>query len=190
MEKRAFLEVAGNLTKDHVRVFGAGLTGRLLWKDYSGRHDLALLSSMGSGIPFALGLALALPHRLVSVFEGDGSVLMNLGGLSTVARYGSPNLLIIIMDNRSHETTGGQETATAYGADLAAVAEACGIRSVSRADAADELRAALLEPPDGHGPRVVVAYVKRDDELFAPRIDTPADSLLEQFQKSLAAEES
>ena len=105
------------------------------------QHAMGLASSLG------LGIALAQPTRKVIVFDGDGSVLMNLGGLTTLARYAPPNLTHVIFDNESLLSVGGFPTATATGTDLAGVARAAGIRSVRAVDNvesfADETRAAL-----------------------------------------------
>src|SRR5574341_1985619 len=74
-------------------------------------HAMGLASSMG------LGIALALPERQVVVLDGDGSLLMNLGTLSTMARYRPGNLLHLVMDNQTLLSTGGSPTATATGTD-------------------------------------------------------------------------
>ncbi|WIG59905.1 MAG: Sulfopyruvate decarboxylase - beta subunit [Ktedonobacterales bacterium] len=96
-------------------------------------HAMGLASSMG------LGIALALPERKVVVVDGDGSLLMNLGTLSTMARYKPGNLLHVVFDNESLLSVGGFPTATATGADLAGVARACGVPRVVEADTPDAL---------------------------------------------------
>jgi sulfopyruvate decarboxylase subunit beta len=85
------------------------------------QHAMGLASSMG------LGIALSQPKRQVIVFDGDGSILMNLGGLTTLARYRPRNLLHVVFDNESLLSVGGFPTATSTGTDLAAVAAAAGI---------------------------------------------------------------
>jgi sulfopyruvate decarboxylase subunit beta len=85
------------------------------------QHAMGLASSMG------LGIALARPECQVVVFDGDGSVLMNLGGLTTLARYRPRNLVHVIFDNESLLSVGGFPTATSTGSDLAAIAAAAGI---------------------------------------------------------------
>ena len=85
------------------------------------QHGMGLASSIG------LGIALSRPELPVIVFDGDGSVLMNLGGLTTLARYRPRNLLHVIFDNESLLSVGGFPTATGSGTDLAAVAAAAGI---------------------------------------------------------------
>ena len=89
-------------------------------------HAMGLASSMG------LGVALAMPRHKVVVIDGDGSLLMNLGTLSTLARYQPGNLLHIVFDNESLLSVGGFPTATATGTDLAGVAKACGVPRVAR----------------------------------------------------------
>lgn len=84
-------------------------------------HAMGLASSVG------LGVALAQPARRVVVIDGDGSVLMNLGGLTTLARYAPPNLCHLVFDNESLLSVGGFPTATATGSDLAGIARAAGI---------------------------------------------------------------
>jgi sulfopyruvate decarboxylase subunit beta len=104
-------------------------------------HAMGLASSVG------LGIALAQPDRRVVVIDGDGSVLMNLGGLSTLARYAPENLTHLVFDNESLLSVGGFPTATATGTDLAAVARGAGIAdavTVTDVDAfADATRKAL-----------------------------------------------
>ncbi len=86
-------------------------------------HAMGLASSVG------LGVALAQPDRKVVVIDGDGSVLMNLGGLTTLARYAPPNLSHLVFDNESLLSVGGFPTATATGSDLAGIARAAGIHA-------------------------------------------------------------
>src|SRR3954466_15659888 len=85
------------------------------------QHAMGLASSMG------LGIALAKPDRQGIVLDGDGPGLMNLGGLTTLARYRPRNLVHVIFDNESLLSVGGFPTATATGSDLAGIAAAAGV---------------------------------------------------------------
>ena len=85
------------------------------------QHAMGLASSLG------LGIALARPDRRVVVFDGDGSVLMNLGGLTTLARYRPGNLVHVVFDNESLLSVGGFPTATATGSDIEGMARAAGV---------------------------------------------------------------
>src|SRR5216110_2112896 len=97
------------------------------------QHAMGLASSMG------LGIALAKPERQVIVFDGDGSVLMNLGGLTTLARYRPPNLVHVVFDNESLLSVGGFPTATSTGSDLAAIAAGAGVPKTATVRSIDEL---------------------------------------------------
>jgi sulfopyruvate decarboxylase subunit beta len=104
-------------------------------------HAMGLASSMG------LGIALAMPQHEVIVLDGDGSLLMNLGTLSTMARYRPGNLLHIVFDNESLLSVGGFPTATSTGTDLAGIARASGVPTVMQANSpaslAESVRSAL-----------------------------------------------
>src|SRR5262245_8154258 len=83
--------------------------------------------SMGLASSMGLGLALARPDLPVFVLDGDGSLLMNLGSLATIGWTRPARLVVIVWDNELYGTTGGQDTATAHGADLEAAARAMNI---------------------------------------------------------------
>src|SRR5438067_13223267 len=85
------------------------------------QHAMGLASSLG------LGVALARPEHTVVVLDGDGSILMNLGGLTTLARYRPKNLLHVVFDNESLLSVGGFPTATSTGSDIAGIAAAAGV---------------------------------------------------------------
>lgn len=104
------------------------------------QHAMGLASSIG------LGLALNLPAEHVVVLDGDGSVLMNLGSLATLARYRPPNLTHIIFDNGSLLSTGGFVTHTTSGlADLAAIARGAGAPHVAAVSTPYDFMAAVGE---------------------------------------------
>ena len=102
-------------------------------------HAMGLASSMG------LGIALSQPERKVVVLDGDGSVLMNLGGLTTLARYAPGNLTHIVFDNQSLLSVGGFPTATATGSDLAGIARAAGIGKAATLTDLEAFRTAAVE---------------------------------------------
>src|SRR6184192_3792920 len=101
------------------------------------QHAMGLASSMG------LGIALTKPDTQVVVFDGDGSVLMNLGGLRTLARYRPKNLVHVVFDNESLLSVGGFPTATSTGSDLAGVARGAGIRDAVTVTDVDEFAEAV-----------------------------------------------
>lgn len=113
-------------------------------------RNFCFIGAMGQAGPFALGLAMAQPHKRIVLFTGDGELLMGLGVLATIANQAPANLAIAVLDNESYVETGSQPTATAGPTDLEAVARGCGIattRTVTRHDEVDALREMLLEAP-------------------------------------------
>lgn len=103
------------------------------------QHAMGLASSMG------LGIALARPELPVVVLDGDGSVLMNLGTFTTLARYRPSNLLHVVFDNESLLSVGGFPTATATGSDLAAIAAGAGVPRTATVGSEDALVQAVQE---------------------------------------------
>jgi thiamine pyrophosphate-dependent acetolactate synthase large subunit-like protein len=130
--------------------------------------------SMGLASSIALGLALARPDLRVFVVDGDGSLLMNLGSLATIGWTRPPNLVVVVWDNEKHGTTGGQDTATAHGADLAAVARALGIRSALCTRGDDELSSAIARARVEPGPWVIAAKVTESGVAAKPPLDNVA----------------
>ena len=118
------------------------------------QHAMGLASSIG------LGLAMHLPRERIVVLDGDGSVLMNLGTLATMARYRPRNLVQIIFDNGSLLSTGGFDSHTTSGiTDLAAIAKGAGLERVSAVDSVMDFGEAVIEAFNGDHLSVIVAKV-------------------------------
>jgi sulfopyruvate decarboxylase subunit beta len=142
------------------------------------QHAMGLASSLG------LGIALARPELTVIVLDGDGSLLMNLGGLSTLARYRPRNLVHVVFDNESLLSVGGFPTATSTGTDLAEVARAAGVPRTFTVRTLDEFTAAFTEAIGAKDLTTIVAKV----EAVGPSGYVTDLSLLEnryQFQRHL-----
>ena len=151
--------LVAKLHHDEAVVAGIGNTNFDLWATGRRPQNFYMLGSMGLACPIALGVALAQPQRRVIALEGDGSLLMQLGSLATIAKLKPANLTIVVMDNSVYQITGAQPTATAEGADLAAIARGAGLANSNWAD--DEadfeqiLDAALAQP----GPNLIAARI-------------------------------
>jgi sulfopyruvate decarboxylase subunit beta len=118
------------------------------------QHAMGLASSIG------LGLAMHLPNERIVVLDGDGSVLMNLGTLATMARYRPKNLVHIIFDNGSLLSTGGFDSHTTSGiTDLAAMAKGAGLERVSAVDSVMDFGEAVIDAFQGDRLSVIVAKV-------------------------------
>ena len=124
------------LKREEAVIGGIGNTNFDLWAAGHRPQNFYMLGSMGLAFPIALGVALAQPDRRVLALEGDGSLLMQLGALSTVASVRPKNLTMIVMDNGIYQITGAQPTAAADVADVVAIAIGSGL--ANSAWAADE----------------------------------------------------
>jgi len=141
-------------------------------------HAMGLASSMG------LGIALSMPEHKVIVLDGDGSLLMNLGTLSTMARYKSRNLLHIVFDNESLLSVGGFPTATSSGTNLAAIARASGVPSVKEANTIQSFQESVTDALNENILTTIVSKV----EAISPKSFHMDLTLLEnrfQFWRSL-----
>jgi sulfopyruvate decarboxylase subunit beta len=118
------------------------------------QHAMGLASSMG------LGIALCRPELRVAVLDGDGSVLMNLGGLTTLARYRPRNLVHVVFDNESLLSVGGFPTATSTGTDLAGIAAAAGIPRTATVRTVDDFSRAFREAVAAPELATIVAKVE------------------------------
>jgi sulfopyruvate decarboxylase subunit beta len=118
------------------------------------QHAMGLASSLG------LGIALTRPEAQVVVLDGDGSVLMNLGGLTTLARYRPGNLLHIVFDNESLLSVGGFPTATSTGSDIARIAAAAGVPRTATVRSVDELETSVSDALAARELATIVAKVE------------------------------
>lgn len=103
-----------------------------------------LWGAMGGAAMIGLGIALAQPRKRVLVITGDGEMLMGMGSLATLAAAKAPNLAVAVLDNARFGETGSQPSHTGLGADLAAVAAACGWQDTAVARDMEEVEALRL----------------------------------------------
>jgi len=110
----------------------ATMTANFVWPQVSTNPDLDLMFSgaMGKASSMGLGLALARPDKKVIVLDGDGSILMNLGSLVTIANMAPPNLIHFVFENTVYRTTGGQSIPAAGKFSFAALARDAGYANV------------------------------------------------------------
>ena len=126
--------------------------------------------SMGLASSIGLGIAVAQPNRRVYVLDGDGSLLMNLGSLATIGWIRPANLVLVVLDNERYATTGGQDTATAHGADLDAAGRAMGLKTatVCSVDALSEVLGRIANATE---PWMIVAKIRASTPTAKPPLD-------------------
>lgn len=145
-------------------------------------------SSMGQASSLGLGLALARPDLRVIVVNGDGSLLMNLGSLVTIAAARPRNFAMVVVANGVYEVTGAQPTpGSLAGADLATVARGCGWDHVIRCATQDEWRQSLTMAPGTDGPRLTILETQVTPGGVGPRSPGKAGPRAATFHQVLAA---
>ena len=130
----------------------ATMTSNFEWPQVSENpdYDLMFTGSMGKASSLGLGLALARPDRKVIVLDGDGSLLMNLGSLVTIANMAPPNLLHFVFENTVYQTTGGQPVPAVGKVNLRTIAEGAGYPAVYGFEELEDLRqniTGIMEQP-------------------------------------------
>jgi sulfopyruvate decarboxylase subunit beta len=170
MRRFECMQALAPMLTDHLVVTNVARTG---FETHMAMPREGNLYTMGMGLvtPVVLGLALSLPHRGVIALDGDGSILLNLGALSTVGNYAPPNLTSIIFDNESYASTGGLPTATAGKTKLAEIAKGAGISNAVEVSTIEDFTAAATKAMTGRsGPWVIVAKVVAEKPPVEPKL--------------------
>ena len=176
--------VAGLKNREAV-IGGIGNSNWDLWGAGQRPENFYMLGSMGLAAPIAMGVAIAQPKRRVFALEGDGSLLMQLGCLSTIAAQGVKNLCVILWDNGIYQITGGQGTpGRASGTDIVAIARASGIASAAWAADEAEFDALTAKALTSDGPHVI--GVKIDSEPGRNQTDRDPIRFRESFMQGMA----
>lgn len=143
--REAYYRVLAETLRPNTLVVTALGNASYLWATVrDAPENFYLEDAMGLALPLALGLAIAQPDREVVVVEGDGGLLMHMGGLVTVGAVAPGNLTILLIDNGVHGASGGQAL-TSEGLDFAALARAAGLGKAASVESEEGLAAALAE---------------------------------------------
>ncbi|MDR0638319.1 MAG: phosphonopyruvate decarboxylase [Spirochaetaceae bacterium] len=170
---------APSAAKDHVIVSTTGMASRELYElrekhGMGHERDFLTVGSMGHASQIALGIALQKRRLKVIVLDGDGAVLMHMGALASLGAEKPENVLHIVLNNRAHDSVGGQPTIAGL-VDLCGIARSCGYERVLRV----ETQAALQQALAGADNRLtfIEVAVKKGarDDLGRPR-STPLEN--------------
>jgi len=148
-----------------------------------------LWGAMGAACPVGLGLALAQPARRVLVVTGDGEMLMGMGSLATIGARRPDNLAVLVLDNERYGETGMQQTHTAHGVDLAAVAAACGFAEARIVTQRAQIAGVRTEVHGRRGPLFYQVKVKAER---LPLVLPPRDGAWpkHRFRRALLGEDA
>lgn len=175
--------LVAKLGQNEAVVGGIGNTNFDLWAAGHRPQNFYMLGSMGLAFPIALGVALAQPERRVFALEGDGSLLMQLGCLSTIAMLAPKNLTLIVMDNGIYQITGAQPTPAADTTDIVAVAQGCGLASSARAADEEDFDRLIDDALSATTPRLIAARI--DDKPAAGTTPRDPVQIRERFMVGL-----
>jgi thiamine pyrophosphate-dependent acetolactate synthase large subunit-like protein len=176
--------LVGQLKHDEAVVGGIGNANFDLWASGQRPQNFYMLGSMGLAIPIAFGVALAQPKRHVIALEGDGSLLMQLGSLATVAMQAPKNLTMVVWDNGIYQITGNQPTASASTADLVAMARGAGLVKSSWAADEEDFDRLFAEALKG-GPTLIAARI--DNKPAVGTTDRDPVQIRERFMRGIGA---
>ncbi len=186
MPLRDALEALRALRRDDDVVITTMAAARVWMTLGSHPRDLVFVpSSMGQATSIGLGLAIAQPARRVIVVNGDGSMLMNLGSLATIAAAAPANLLVFVVANGVYEVTGAQPVPTSV--NFEGVALACGIRSTFRFSNGEHLAMMLERILAATGPTLVALDVEAEPGAGGPRSPGPAGERARALKAALGA---
>ena len=146
---------------DELIVCNIGFPSKELYHIKDRLENFYMLGSMGLCSSIGLGLALSLDKRVIAI-DGDGSVLMNLGSISTIGHTRPDNFILYIIDNSAYGSTGNQKTQTET-TSLKDIAKACGIDAIEVSQE-EELRRVIKESLDGNRTKVIVVKVEPYNE--------------------------
>jgi sulfopyruvate decarboxylase subunit beta len=166
MRRYELLQKLVPLLQDELVVSNIGFPSQELFSLRDSERHFYMLGSMGMASSIGLGLSLGTSRRVL-VIDGDGSILMNLGTLSTIGNFGPANYTLLIVDNGAYGSTGDQPTHTSGKTDLAAVARGAGVASVIEV-AGEDIGEALARSRQTPGPHVIVARVMSGSPALKP----------------------
>jgi len=152
-----------NLNNEEIIVSSTGYLSRELFEYRESRRkdhykSFYNIGGMGCASSIGLGIALQKPDKRVLVFDGDGSILMQMGAFSTIGRYSPSNLVHIIFDNNAHESTGGQQTNSNF-VDFLKIADACSYKTVKFIKTAEELIKSMKNLSKMEGPILILIKI-------------------------------
>lgn len=190
--EEAIKSIVSNLGPADIVVSTTGMISRELYEYRDSqkekhRQDFLTVGSMGHASQIALGIALAKPERQVYCLDGDGSLLMHMGGLAVIAAQSPVNLKHVILNNGAHDSVGGQPTAAA-GLDITSLAGACGYNKVMQARDREELVKMTLEFHMVEGPALLEVKVKKGARKDLGRPKTKPVQNKEEFMGFIAGD--
>ena len=181
IRKEAVKIIANHIGKNHI-ISANGFMSRDLFEVNDKESNFYMIGSMGLASSIGLGIALKNPKKQIFVFDGDGNILMNLGSLVTIGSLKPKNLVHIVFDNSSHESTGGQPTNSSQ-INLAKIAKAVNYK-IFVVQTKNKLISVLKDIKKSQGPIFLLIKISTSEER-SKRVSWKPKTITNRVIKSL-----
>ena len=159
MIRKDAIKIASDMIGDSPIISANGYISRDLFETDDKDTNFYMIGSMGLSSSIALGVALKNTRKRVYVFDGDGNILMNLGSLTTIGKLKPKNLIHLVFDNQSHDSTGGQPT-NSENIDLCKIAEASNYKAF-KTNSKTDLQKILNKVKTLDGPIMILIKISK-----------------------------
>ena len=159
MIRKDAIKIASDMIGDSPIISANGYISRDLFETDDKDTNFYMIGSMGLSSSIALGVALKNTRKRVYVFDGDGNILMNLGSLTTIGKLKPKNLIHLVFDNQSHDSTGGQPT-NSKNIDLCKIAEASNYKAF-KTNSKTDLQKILNKVKTLDGPIMIIIKISK-----------------------------
>lgn len=186
----AIKEIISVLGNEDTIVSTTGMASRELFEARESRkmgheRDFLTVGSMGHASQIALGIALSKPNKDVYCLDGDGAILMHLGGVAIIGSQKVENFKHIVINNGAHDSVGGQST-VGFDIDIASIAKYCGYTKTFTVSTFEDLKAYLKIVVDAKGPVLLEVKVRKGARKDLGRPTTSPIENKDMFMKFLA----
>ncbi len=186
----AIKEIVNALGDEDTIVSTTGMASRELFEEREARNmghekDFLTVGSMGHASQIALGIALSKPKKNVYCLDGDGALLMHLGGLAIIGTQKVENFKHIVINNGAHDSVGGQST-VGLDIDIPSIAKSCGYKKTFTVSTFEDLKAYLKILVEAKGPVLLEVKVRKGARKDLGRPTTSPIENKDMFMKFLA----
>ena len=181
IRKEAVKIIANHIGKNPI-ISANGFMSRDLFEVNDKESNFYMIGSMGLASSIGLGIALKNPKKQVFIFDGDGNILMNLGSLVTIGSLKPKNLVHVVFDNNSHESTGNQPTSSSQ-INLAKIAKTVNYK-IFVVQSKTKLMSILKELKNLQGPIFLLVKISVSNER-SKRVSWTPKTIRDRVMKSL-----
>ena len=182
MNRKEAIELITRKIGNELIISANGYISRDLFSINDKTTNFYMIGSMGLASSIGLGIAIKNPKKRIFVFDGDGNILMNLGSLTTIGTIKPKNLIHLVFDNGSHESTGRQPTCT-NSISIAKIAKAANLKAF-QVENESQFEKILVKIKKLLGPIMIVVKIKNSKETGG-RVQTSPIMIKSRFMKSL-----